>query len=207
MENEKDNTFNYVTGVLAICAVIGWSLYYLFQCSPVIAGVAGFIIVGIVVYAIIWLRMIKSVDHIEEAICKQLDKQGFRHEKEDGTLYVIKNDNRFRVQLAEGINKRIKRLYIIYDFGDDDFEKVTSDGWNRAANSINLNNTSTTFVALSDHFCCCYQSAIESSRDFMLEFDRAYKAIGGALEDYGKIYPYLERDYPNNTENKTIGFK
>ena len=207
MENGKENTFNYITGILAICAVIGWPLYYLFQCSPILGWVAGSIIVAIMVFAIIWLRMIKSIDHLENGICRLLDKQGFRHEKEDGTLYVIKNDNRFRVQLADGIDKRIKHLFVIYDFCDDDFEKITMDGWNRAANSINLNNTSTTFVALEDHFCCCYQSAILNSRDFMKEFDRAYRAIGGALEDYRKIYPYLERDYPNNIENKTIGFK
>lgn len=207
MENGKENTFSYIIGILAICAVMGWPLCYLFQCSPILGWVAGSIIVVIMVFAIIWLRMIKSIDHVENGICRLLDKQGFRHEKEDGTLYVIKNDNRFRVQLADGIDKRIKHLFVIYDFSDDDFERITMDGWNRAANSINLNNTSTTFVALEDHFCCCYQSAILNSRDFMQEFDRAYRAIGGALEDYRKIYPYLERDYPNNTENKTIGFK
>ena len=207
MENERDNTFNYVTGILVVCAFIGWALCYLYLCSPLLSVAVSLIIIVLFVFAFLWYVRIKNVEHMEKNICKQLDKQGFRHEKEDGTLYVIKNDNRFRVQLADSINKRIKHLFIIYDFGDDDFEKVTMDGWNRAANSININNTSTTFVTLSDHFCCCYQSAIGSSKDFMLEFDRAYKAIGGALEDYNKIYPYLERDYPNNPESKTIGFK
>jgi hypothetical protein len=43
----------------------------------------------------------------------------------------------------------------------------------------------------------------------MNEFEKAYEAIGGAMNDYKKIYPYIERDYPNNTsESKTsIGFK
>ena len=42
----------------------------------------------------------------------------------------------------------------------------------------------------------------------MREFGRAYQAIGGAMDDFRKLYPYLERDYPNKTENKgTIGFK
>jgi len=82
-------------------------------------------------------------------------------------------------------------------------------GWTRAANSINTNNTHTAFVVLDDHFCCCYQTAIANARDFMKEFDYAYRVIGGALEDYNRIYPHIERDFPNNTsENKSsIGFR
>ena len=150
-----------------------------------------------------------TINKIESNICECLSEQGYRYEKQDGTLYVTKNDNRFRIQLAEGPNNRIKHLFVIYDFGDKNFEKVTRDGWTRAANTINLNNTSTTFVTLEDNFCCCYQSAISNAKDFMGEFDRAYEAIGGAMDDYKKIYPYIERDYPNNTtENKSsIGFK
>jgi len=150
-----------------------------------------------------------TINKIESNICESLNEQGYRYEKQDGTLYVIKNDNRFRVQLAEGPNNRIKHLFVIYDFGDKNFEKVTRDGWARAANSINLNNTSTTFVTLEDHFCCCYQTAISNAKDFMGEFNRAYEAIGSAMDDYKKIYPYIERDYPNNTtESKSsIGFK
>ncbi len=42
----------------------------------------------------------------------------------------------------------------------------------------------------------------------MNEFGRAYNAIGNAMEDYGKLFPYLERDYPNRAVNQTsIGFR
>jgi hypothetical protein len=110
--------------------------------------------------------------------------------------------------LADSYNRRIKHLYVFYKFRDDDFGKVNMDGWSRAANAININNTDTVFVALEDHLCCCYQTSIGNSKDFMNEFGRAYQAIGEAMEDYGKLIPYLERDYPRHKENKTgIGFK
>lgn len=44
----------------------------------------------------------------------------------------------------------------------------------------------------------------------MKEFGRAYDAIGEVMVDYGKLFPYLERDYPNRIENNastSIGFK
>lgn len=42
----------------------------------------------------------------------------------------------------------------------------------------------------------------------MNEFGQAYAAIGSAMEDYGKLFPYLERDYPNRTVSQTgIGFR
>ena len=96
----------------------------------------------------------------------------------------------------------------MYKFRDDNSNKVTIDGWSRASNVINTRNTNTIFVTLEDHFCCCYQTAIGNSKDFMNEFGRAYDAIGDALDDYRNLYPYLERDYPNSTGNQTsIGFR
>ena len=83
------------------------------------------------------------------------------------------------------------------------------EGWTRAANCINTNNTLATFVVLDDHFCCSYQTAIANAKDFMKEFDCAYRVIGEAMNDYNRIYPHIERDYPNTTsENKSsIGFR
>ena len=149
-----------------------------------------------------------STEILERNICKKLDKSGFRHEKLEGQLFVYKNDSCFQVQLADSYNRRIKHLFIYYKFHDDNSSKISIDGWSRATNVLNINNTDTVFVALEDHFCCCYQSAIGNSSDFMNEFGRAYQAIGGVMDDFRKLYPYLERDYPNKTENKgTIGFK
>jgi hypothetical protein len=209
MDNEKEITYGDVVATMIGCAILGWTMYSLFERSTFLAIIFGLMTIGIVTAYILYNTSIRNTEILERNICKRLDKLGYRHEKQDGTLYVLKNDNRFRIQLIDGFNKRIKHLYVIFDFGDSNFEKVTMDGWTRAANSINLNNSSTTFVTLEKHFCCCYQSAIGNSKDFMNEFEKAYEAIGGAMDDYKKIYPYIERDYPNNTsESKTsIGFK
>lgn len=208
--DRESKTQEIIGTVVVVCfcvAICGCFVYDLITSVPVYSSVMGFVFVAVIALYFLLCRPLKNIEVLERRICKRLDKQGYPHEKREGTLYVTKNDQHFRVHIVNSCEKKIKQLYFVYEFGDDNFEKVSMDGWNRAANSINLNNASTTFVALEDHFCCCYQSAILNSRDFMKEFDRAYRAIGGALEDYRKIYPYLERDYPNNTENKTIGFK
>jgi hypothetical protein len=208
---EKESKTQEIIGtVVVVCfcvAICGYFVYDLIASAPVYSSVMGFVFVAAVALYFLLCRPLKNIDVLERRICKRLDKQGYPHEKREGTLYVTKNDQHFRVHIVNSCEKKIKQLYFVYEFGDDNFEKVSMDGWTRAANSINLNNSWTVFVTLEDHFCCCYQSAILNSRDFMKEFDRAYRAIGGALEDYRKIYPYLERDYPNNAENKTIGFK
>jgi hypothetical protein len=208
---ERESKTQEIIGmVVAVCfcvAICGCFVYDLITSVPVYSSVMGFVFVAVIALYFLLCRPLKNIDVLERRICKRLDKQGYSHEKREGTLYVTKNDQHFRVHIVNSCEKKIKQLYFVYEFGDDNFEKVSMDGWTRAANSINLNNSWTVFVTLEDHFCCCYQSAILNSRDFMKEFDRAYRAIGGALEDYRKIYPYLERDYPNNTENKTIGFK
>ena len=163
--------------------------------------------VFIVVYIFIWLKAL-SIGGYERKICKQLDKQGYQYEKKEGVLYVTRSNSHFEVQFGESFNRRIKHLFIYYKFKDDTFESVNLDGWSRAANAININNTDTIFVALEDHLCCCYQTSIGNSKDFMNEFDYAYQAIGEAIEDYGKLIPYLQRDYPNTAENQSsIGFR
>lgn len=206
---DNERLFGNVSAALVLSMGSGYLIQSLYQLSPIIAGAVSIIIIGFIAYMIMRYVMAKSTKSLERDICKQLDKQGYRHEKKDGTLYVMKNDNQFRVYIRDGYDKRIKHLYILYDFGDDNFERVNSDGWSRAANTINENNTQTTFVVLEDHFCCCYQTAIGHPDYFQREFDTAYHTIGEALEDYKKIYPHLEQDYPNNVSgNKSgIGFK
>ena len=175
--------------------------------SIIIFGITAAIIF---IYYIMNQTLWRNTEILERNICRKLDKSGFRYEKLEGELFVYKNDSRFQVQLADSYNRRIKHLYIYYKFQDDDSSKISIDGWSRASNVLNINHTDTIFVVLEDHFCCCYQTSIGNPRDFMKEFGRAYDAIGEVMVDYGKLFPYLERDYPNRIENNastSIGFK
>ena len=175
--------------------------------SIIIFGISAAITI---IYYIMKQTLWRNAEILERDICKKLDKSGFRHEKLEGELCVYKNDSRFQIQLGDSYNRRIKHLIIYYKFQDENSSKISIDGWSRASNVLNINHTDTIFVALEDHFCCCYQTSIGNPRDFMKEFDRAYDAIGEVMVDYGKLFPYLERDYPNRIENNastSIGFK
>ena len=205
--------FQYVFGtVLGVGFFVALFIYYVYDLitsAPVFSSVLGLVFMSAVVFYILINRPLKDIEVLERRICKRLDRQGYHHEKLEGTLYVTKNDHNFRVLIADSSDNRIKHLYFLYEFEDDNFGKVSKEGWMRAANSINVNNARTTFVTLDDHFCCCYQTAIGNAKNFMNEFDSAYMFIGEAMRDYNKLYPYLERDYPNNVSGKknSIGFK
>ena len=208
MEKHKEHTWINVIVVLSSCSIYGWTLYSIYESSLGLAVLFCVISVVIAMACILYNYSTKDTEALERNIFKRLERNGFRFEKKEGALLVTKNDSRFQIQLADSYNRRIKHLYVYYRFRDDDFDKVTMDGWSRASNAININNTDTIFVALEDHFCCCYQTSIGNSKDFMNEFGRAYAAIGSAMEDYGKLFPYLERDYPNRTVSQTgIGFR
>lgn len=217
---DRESKIREIIGkVLGICFCMALFVFYVFNVYDFITSASvyslvyslamGCVLVSAVAICFLLCRLLKKTDILERRICKRLDKQGYPHEKREGTLYITKNDNHFRVFIRDSFDRRIKHLYFLYDFYDDNFGRVSMEGWTRAANSINANNTHTAFVVLDDHFCCCYQTAIANARDFMKEFDYAYRVIGGALEDYNRIYPHIERDFPNNTsENKSsIGFR
>ena len=207
MKNENDKLIGGVIATAIGCIILG-VIYSLVEHSLFAIILFSLVAVGIVVVFVLNQKVWRSSEALESDICQRLNKQGYKFEKKEGTLYVNKNNSRFQIQLADSYNKRIKHLYVLYKFRDDDFGKVNMDGWSRAANAININNTDTIFVALEDHLCCCYQTSIGNSKDFMNEFNHAYQAIGEAIEDYGKLIPYLERDYPNTTENQLgIGFR
>lgn len=208
-ESKTQEIIGMVLGVCFFGAILIFNAYNLVTDAPVFSSVLSIVFVSVVTFFILLNRPLKNIEVLERRICKRLDKQGYPHEKREGTLFITKNDNHFRVCIRDGFDKRIKHLYFLYDFWDDNYGKVSMEGWTRAANCINTNNTLSTFVVLDDHFCCSYQTAIANSKDFMKEFDYAYRVIGSALEDYNKIYPHIERDFPNNTsENKSsIGFR
>ena len=217
---ERESKTQEIIGkVLGIFFCVALFVFYVFNVydfitsasvySLVYSLVMGCGLVSAVAIYFLLCRLLKKTDILERRICKRLDKQGYSHEKREGTLYVTKHDNHFRVFIRDSFDRRIKHLYFLYDFYDDNFGKVSMEGWTRVANCINTNNTLTTFVVLDDHFCCSYQTAIANAKDFMKEFDYAYRVIGEAMNDYNRIYPHIERDYPNTTsENKgSIGFR
>lgn len=204
MEDKKTH-FDLFTMV----SLVGYLfLMILFSLSKIAAiTFCSFCVVLYLVYSVFrWIP--PKIETLERRICKRLDGQGYQYEKKEGDIYVIKSNSRFEVQLAESCNRRIKHLFIYYKFKDDSFEKVSLEGWGRSANLLNVHNTNTVFVALEDHLCCCYQSAIGNSKDFMDEFEIAYQSISEVMEDYERLVPLLERNYPSNTESQaTIGFK
>ena len=207
MENEKENNLGSAFATAIGCAAIG-GLHYLADRSLFTIILFGTGAIGIIVFYILRQTVWKSTETLEDNICKRLKRTGFQYEKKEGDLFVVKNGNRFQIQLADTYNRRIKHLYVYYKFTDENSNKINVDGWSRASNVINARNTETIFVTLEDHFCCCYQTAIGNSKDFMNEFGRAYDAIGEAMDDYHRLYPYLERDYPNSMGNQTsIGFR
>ncbi len=200
METENETTEKYT--IIFILAYLFLTALFCLSTTAAIIFCSACALAALI-YVAFWVLPYR-IGPLERSICKRLGKEGYHYEKNEGTLYVTKNDSRFQVQLAGSYNRRIKRLYVLYKFRDDDFGKINMDGWSRAANAININNTDTIFVALEDHLCCCYQTSISNSKDFMNEFDHAYQAIGEAIEDYGKLIPYLESYYPNKTENQSI---
>ena len=210
--DRESKTQEIIGTVMVVCfcvAICGYFVYDLITSAPVYSSVMGFVFVAAVALYFLLCRPLKNIDVLERCICKRLDKQGKKKKKREGTLYVTKNDNHFRVFIRDSFDRRIKHLYFLYDFYDDNFGKVSMEGWTRVANCINTNNTLTTFVVLDDHFCCSYQTAIANAKDFMKEFDCAYRVIGEAMNDYNRIYPRIEQNYPNTTsENKgSIGFR
>lgn len=212
MDNEKI-TSGEITAAIISCVIVGWPVYAVFKNYPSIAVWIGAVIIGIIaayfLYKIITnLTGFKSIDTLERKICKQLDSEGYKHEKQDGVLYVTRKDNHFHVHLWDTSNNRIKRLYFVYDFGYDGIDKSSPEGWAMLSNRINIDNSHVTFINYEDSFQCRFETAISKPKDFIREFDVAYRMIGEAMGEFQKLNSLVEQQFPNTSENKpSIGFK
>ena len=143
LKNIKKSVKDY--SIYFFTLVIGVIVFYVFNVydfitsasvySLVYSLVMGCGLVSAVALYFLLCRTLKNIDVLERRICKRLDKQGYPHEKREGTLYITKHDNHFRVFIRDSFDRRIKHLYFLYDFYDDNFGKVSIEGWARAANS------------------------------------------------------------------------
>ncbi len=193
-----------------ICVIIPLS-YWLGELHFTTATIL-FLIAGIALFLLAYWRLSNAfhdINTIESRICNELTDQGYEYTKHDGTLYVKKSDTSFHIHLWDTSNKRIKRLYIVYDFEDERRKEITKEGWAMATNRINTDNPHVTFITYNKLYRCRYETAICNAKDFLPEFETAYQIIGEAVEEHKNIIPYLEMDYPNSDSNKksNIGFK
>ena len=216
MEDENKNEVGFMDYVNCMLYGAGFlcffkSLYdlfgddeFVFSANPLLMLITG---VTCIAGAII-MSMPITTKALERQIRNELREQGYKYQMYEGTLYVTKNDNHFHIHLINTPNRRLKRLYIYFDFEIEDFEKVSHEGWGLLSNEINQRNPHTAFIAYKNQFSCRYTTAINNSDDFMTEFRYAYNFFSNIMKDYDNIYPYVERDFPNSPpeKNSNIGF-
>ena len=176
--------------------------------SPLIAVIGSIGTIGAIV-AMWFLFQPQGIHALQKNVCKELKRRGYNYSIEEDVLFVKRNDAVFETRFWDTANRNIRRLYFVYDFKDDNMDKVSREGWSFAANLINSHNPHITFTSYDDSFACRFETAIKSPKDFFVEFDLAYKMIGEAVDDLQKLYPHIEKDYPNTiSDNKaSIGFK
>ena len=107
---EGDSRTGTVLGVCFFVALSIYSVYDLITSASVYSSVLGIVFISAVSFFILSNRPLKNIEVLERRICRRLDKQGYPHEKKEGTLYITKNDHRFRVHIANGCDNRIKHL-------------------------------------------------------------------------------------------------
>ena len=91
--DRESKTKEIIGTVMVICfcvAICGYFVYDLITSAPVYSSVMGFVFVSAVAIYFLLCRLLKKTDILERRICKRLDKQGYPHEKREGTLYITK---------------------------------------------------------------------------------------------------------------------
>jgi len=153
----------------------------------------------------------KDIERFQKKVTNLLDEEGITWKKEDGEMYVIKNGIRLDTYLRESVGSNIARVYFACRISDEELKPI--NGWGQLVMSDQLNQQHlglTTFVKDDKVQSFCYAD-IKTAKDFLAEFNSAYKQFSSIMHDYEELKPQVLRDFPEvnqKKENKkSIGFE
>lgn len=144
-------------------------------------------------------RFIKVVSH-------RMTKAGFECKMVDNHFIVIKDGRPFEVEMWDIPGWGRRRVHFNLSFAFNDMDKVMPEGLMWLASESNNHSAYTTTRLLQNHFTCCVETSVRSTKEFMREFGFAYRQIGIAYMDLTTNYNKIKVEFREQSAPRPIGF-
>ena len=136
-------------------------------------------------------RNMKRQQRFIKVVSRRMAKAGFVCKMVDNHFIVIMDGKPFEVEMWDTPGWGRRRVHFNLSFAFDEMDKVMLEGLVWLTSECNNHSDYTVTRYMRDHFTCCVETTVRSSKEFVREFAFASKQIGFTYQNlaanYGKI--------------------
>lgn len=151
-----------------------------------------------------------DVHRFENRVTKLLTKDGYKWERDEGDLYIYKNDIRFRAQCYRMPERPAIRVLFDYATLDEELKSVSPLGQIVLAASLSVEHIETPTRVQDNVIHSFYKADVRNAREFIQEFNYAYNKFGTMMQSMENFRPRAQQDFPASAKGETqarkIGF-
>ncbi len=157
-----------------------------------------------------YLVVPQDVHRFENRVTKLLTKDGYKWERDEGDLCIYKNDIRFRAQCYRMPERPAIRVLFDYAALDEELKRVSPLGQAVLTASLSSEHIDTPTHVQDNVIHSFYRADVRNAREFIQEFNSAYKRFGAMMQTMENLRPRAQQDFPASAEKETqtrkIGF-
>ena len=140
-------------------------------------------------------------------VCDRMAKSGHECVLQEENLLVIKTERgAVFAQMWDTPDKGRRRIHFFQELVVQGVENLSAEG---AAVLVSLcnNNTDYTTMQFEDgHFACVIATFVGSDKDFVREFNFAFKQLGDTFKAFAANLPAIMKMYKSSSNRRPIGF-
>lgn len=157
-----------------------------------------------------YLIVPNDVHRFENRVTKLLDKDGYKWERDEGDLYIFKNDVRFRARCLRFQERPAIRVFFDYAVLDEELKSVSPLGQTVLTASLSAEHIETPTRVQDNVIHSFYKADVRNAREFIQEFNYAYNKFGTMMQTMENFRPRAQQDFPASAKGETqarkIGF-
>ncbi len=145
-------------------------------------------------------------ESLKEKIIEKLNSEGFKCEKDEGSVVFQMKGRRYRTCLWETNHNNFRTSILDYLEIDENWDKISFEGKAVLANYVNRECYHTTFHCNDEGVICQYTTYIKNAKDFLDETKNAYILIDKAINVANDVLPQIKAHYTTGGKSSPIGF-
>ena len=142
----------------------------------------------------------------KKEVIRRMTKAGFECDMQGNHFVITKDGKPFEVRFHGAEGWRKYRVHFHLSFALEGMEKVQPQGLIWLTSECNNHSDYTTTHLWSDHFSCRVETTVRSLKEFVREFDFAYKQIDITFNNLAANFSNIQEQFRLQPERRRIGF-
>ena len=141
-----------------------------------------------------------------KVVSRRMTKAGFECKMMDNHFIVIKDGKPFEVEMWNTPGWGRRRVHFNLSFAFEEMDKVKPEGLMWLTSECNNHSDYTVTRYMRDHFTCCVETTVHSSKEFVREFAFATKQLGLTYQNLAANYSSIKEKFVEQSARRPVGF-